>query len=378
MRKKLLFIHNKLVCGGAENALFSLLCLLDKNKYDITVFVLNDGGEWEQKFQNEGIRVIHSYSRLIPGQRVRNFIRRKRVDWARRNSAKNLIRIVTREKFDLVLGYHVPAAFMYAGLELRAKKIRYIHGDARQDHVLKNNLKASNKCIKQYDRVICVSHTAKQAFEDVTGIYDKTSVCYNPIDSEKIYTGGEKLANITLPKKYICAVGRLSIEKGFARLIRIHKELNDEGVAHHLVIVGDGPEREHLEKLAQELGVEDTLLLVGYQQNPYPYMKNSLFTVCSSFTEGLPVIAMESLCLGIPIVSAYPSVGELFDGKCCGIITKNDDKSLKMGIRKMLTDMDYYKETVLHAQQQGKAFSAEAMIAQVEGLFDAVIEGGQL
>lgn len=372
--KKLLFIHNKLVCGGAESALFSLLTLLDKTKYDITVFVLNDGGEWEQKFLDAGIRVIHSYSRLAPGHRVRNFILRKRIDNARRHKGKNLIRIAAREKFDLVVGYHVLAAFMYTGQEMEAGKIRYIHGDARQDHVLKSNLLTSAPCLRAQDRIVCVSNWAKQAFEDVIGISEKVSVCYNPIDSDRIFAGAQEEPAEKLPEKYICAVGRLSLEKGFARLIRIHKRLCDMGIKHSLVIVGDGPEKENLQQLITELGAQDSVLLAGYRVNPYCYMKNSLFMVCSSFAEGLPVIAMEALCLGVPIVSAYPSVGELFGEECCGMITENDDDSLEAGLRKMLTDGVFYNKALEGAKARSAAFSAKAMVTEVERIVDSVME----
>ena len=146
--------------------------------------------------------MIHSYSRLVPGQRIRNFIRRLQIDCARRSLGKKLVQIAVKEDFDLVILYHVPAAFMYAGMELDARKIRYIHGNAKQDNCLKSVLDASAKCINQCDLIICVSQLAKQAFEDVTGIHDRISVCYNPIDSEKVIEGAKEKIAEALPNKY--------------------------------------------------------------------------------------------------------------------------------------------------------------------------------
>lgn len=372
--KKLLFIHVKLVCGGAENALFNLLNLLDRSKYDISVFVLQDGGEWEQKFKDAGIRVIHSYDRLLPGRRIRNFVLRKRIDYTRKHFGKGLIHLATGEKYDLVVDYHSIAYFKQICRNVPGKKIKYIHGDVATNQPLRGFIDAISGELNGYDRLICVSEAAKAALAERTGLGELCQVCYNPIDSRQIVDkAAEQVCD--LPKmKYICAVGRLSPEKGFSRLIRIHKVLYDQGLEHSLVIVGDGPEREVLDTLVAELDCQDSVVLTGYRSNPYPYMKNSLCTVCSSFTEGLPVIAMESLCLGIPIVSAYPSVGELFGNECCGIITENDDDSLEEGIRKMLSDPEFYRRAKAGAEKRSAAFSADNMIKQVEQIFDTVME----
>ena len=78
--------------------------------------------------------------------------------------------------------------------------------------------------------------------------------------------------------------------------------------------------------------------------------------------------------MGIPVVSAFPTVGELFGAECCGIITENDDASLEEGVRKMLTDADFYLQAKRGAEARSSAFRAEVMIKQVEQIYDAVME----
>ena len=58
---KIVFLHNQLVCGGAEKALLDLIKLLDKSKFDITVYALHYGGEFEEEFKGTGIRVLNPY-----------------------------------------------------------------------------------------------------------------------------------------------------------------------------------------------------------------------------------------------------------------------------------------------------------------------------
>lgn len=372
--KKLLFVHVKLVCGGAENALFNLLNLLDKSKYDISVLVLNDGGEWEQKFQDAGIRVIHCYDRQYPGQRIRNYILRKRIDYTRNHFGKGLIPLATGKKYDLIIDYHTIAHFKRVCQGVSGKKIKYIHGDVETNPTLRGFVDAIRGTLLEYDHIICVSKEARGAFVRMMAMEDKSGVCYNPIDSQQIITKAEEpVCDIPL-QKYICAVGRLSEEKGFSRLISIHKKLIDQGLEHSLVIVGDGPQWDELQDQIRRLSCHDSVVMTGYRANPYGYMKNSLFTVCSSFTEGLPVIAMESLCLGVPVVSAYPSVGELFGEECCGIITGNDDSCLEEGIRKMLVDTEFYRRAKAGAEKRSQVFSSETMVKQVERIYDTVME----
>ena len=86
------------------------------------------------------------------------------------------------------------------------------------------------------------------------------------------------------------------------------------------------------------------------------------------------MIAMESLCLGVPVVSAYPSVGELFGEECCGIITGNDDSCLEEGIRKMLVDTEFYRRAKAGAEKRSQVFSSETMVKQVERSYDTVME----
>ena len=59
---RIVFVNYQLICGGAEQALFDLINLLDKEKFEASVFVQHEGGDWEEKFRNAGILVIYDYS----------------------------------------------------------------------------------------------------------------------------------------------------------------------------------------------------------------------------------------------------------------------------------------------------------------------------
>ena len=98
-------------------------------------------------------------------------------------------------------------------------------------------------------------------------------------------------------------------------------------------------------------------------------MKNSRFLVNSSFTEGLPVIAMEALCLGVPIITPIPAVAEIFGQENCGLITENDNASLEAGIKRMLVDEEFYQQVKAGAIKRSSFFDGKRMVAEVEDMF---------
>lgn len=373
---KILFIHSQLVCGGAEQALFDLISLMDKTKFDITVIVQIDGGIWEQKFRDAGIKVMSIWScqknSKYPIAKLKNLLKRKQIVKAIANDGEGLLDICFDQKFDVIVSYHV-WSMPKMGFSRQAKTVKYIHGDAATHPPLAKNILAQLNELKRFDRIICVSDIARRSFEAVSGITKNVSAHFNPLNSKNVQALAKQEIFLPGDGPIICAVGRLSEEKGFERLIRIHKRLLEEGLYHRLVIVGDGPEKEHLNEVVREVHGEESVILAGYRSNPYPYMRQSAFVVCSSYTEGLSVIAMEAISLGIPIVSSVPSVGEIFGGNFCGLITENDDISLENGIRRMLADPLLYAQAKVGAESRSRFFDGKRMVREVEDEFMALV-----
>lgn len=369
---KVVFIHYKLVCGGAEQALFDLIQLLDKDKFDVTLFVQSPGGPWDQRFVDAGIHVVYDYSCRKPTwnpiRKAGNVVKKLRTAEAYKRQGEGLLDVVLETPADIVVSYSAWCHDLIA-FTRNAKAVKYIHGDPGTNPVYRAEAENQKPVLQRFDRVVCVSRAAWNSFREITGFSEGVELHYNPIDSASVCAKAEEAVQLPGEVPLVCAVGRLSAEKGFERLIVIHKRLLDEGIRHNLVIVGDGPDRDYLHRLVDALEVQDSVILAGFQSNPYPYMKQSKFLVSSSFTEGLPVISMEALCLGVPIVSAVPSIGEVFGDEMCGIITENDNRSLEAGIRKMLTDADFYAQAKAGAVKRSGFFDGRRMVREVEEMF---------
>ncbi|MEA5388463.1 glycosyltransferase [Haloarculaceae archaeon H-GB2-1] len=100
----------------------------------------------------------------------------------------------------------------------------------------------------------------------------------------------------------IVSVGRFSDQKDFETLVRAFGTVRERTDAK-LVLVGDGPNRERLERLTDSLGLADAVDFVGYRDNPYPYMAAGDLFVLSSHYEGLPNVLIEAIGVGTPTVA---------------------------------------------------------------------------
>lgn len=137
-------------------------------------------------------------------------------------------------------------------------------------------------------------------------------VIYNGVDAESVRRQSEESAS-ALPEFSFTAgsMGELSKRKGMDKAIRgfanFRLRVPGSGKAG-LVIIGDGPERPALERLARELGVSDAVRFTGFQGNPYPFLRRCDVFVMTSHNEGIPNALLEAMALGKPVV-ATPAGG---------------------------------------------------------------------
>lgn len=374
---KIVFIEDCLVCGGAEKALFDLVLLLDKEKFDITVLSQKPGGPWDKKFKDAGIHLIYDFSCRKPTwnpiTKMGNIVKKLRTDAAYRNNGEGLLEVCYPEGADIVVSYSM-WDYIKSGFVKNAKSVKYIHGNMETDKAFRELILRDAELLPKYDRIVCVSQVAKEAFVAKTGISKGVEAFINPMNSDYVRELAKEPVDIPTDLPIICTVGRLSYEKGFERLIVIHKRLVEQGIAHRLVIVGDGPDADYIKRTVNAMDAQDSVILAGYQANPYPYIKQSRFLVCPSFTEGLSITAMEALCLEVPVVAAVPSVAEILGEESCGLITENDNQSLMAGIKKMLTDEQFYQEMKRGAERRSHFFDGKRMVSEVEDMFLRMME----
>ncbi|GIL27279.1 glycosyltransferase [Actinocatenispora comari] len=131
-------------------------------------------------------------------------------------------------------------------------------------------------------------------------------------------------------------IGRCSPEKNHARLIRAFADVHRDDPATRLIIVGSGPLFGQLTELVDELGLADSVILAGQQNNPHAIMRHCDCFVLSSNYEGQPMVILEARVLGLPVVSTeFASVrGSLPEG--VGLVVPRTDEALADGMRAYL------------------------------------------
>lgn len=188
--------------------------------------------------------------------------------------------------------------------------------------------------------VIVPSHGAAEDLARTSGLaLDAIHVLPNPVTSSRL----DELARAPCPHPWledpdipvILGVGSLTPRKDYETLIRAFAEIRRERVCR-LVILGDGKARSRLEALAGELGVERDVLLPGFSDNPYAWISRASVFGHSSRWEGLGIVLVEALALGIPIVATDCPSGpaEVLDhGRHGRLVPVGDPSALARALR---------------------------------------------
>jgi glycosyltransferase involved in cell wall biosynthesis len=173
------------------------------------------------------------------------------------------------------------------------------------------------------DRVLCISEYTRAQLMALCDPDDwaKLDVVHCGVDVTQ-YRPAAVAPRAAGPVR-IVAVGRLSHEKGHPVLIRAFARLRARGLDVQLTLIGDGPFRDRLTELARSLGVDDALSFegaVGQDDLPAHLQRADVF--CQpSFAEGIPVVLMEAMASGLPVVSsAVAGIPELVEHGSTGLL----------------------------------------------------------
>lgn len=155
-------------------------------------------------------------------------------------------------------------------------------------------------------KAVAVSEAVKRDFLDVVGGEEPVTVISNGIDIQALWESAKKSKTLELSRPYIVSVGRLVDVKGFDVLIKAYA-VSRVRQTHDLVIVGEGKQRQGLESLVAENGLEDCVHLTGYVKPPFGIVKNAALYVGASFHEGFGLALLEAMCLGVPVLASRVS-----------------------------------------------------------------------
>ena len=247
------------------------------------------------------------------------------------------------DSFDEVISFsHMSGEHSFYGgtpqyvLQLRnpGKRICYIHCDYMHSG---NRSLYSDKVYSKFDEIVCVSNSTKEVFlKALPQLQDKVIAKRNYIDGEEI----RRLANkepYLYDKESINAivVARMTKEKGILRIIKVFENLKKD-IKVRLYIIGDGKERNEIEKKIIKSNLEDKIVLLGEQENPYRYMINADFLIVPSYHEAAPVIFQEAIELNLPVLTTRTTSADEMIGNKYGMVVDNNDDALREGVLQFL------------------------------------------
>ncbi len=313
---KILVVIPSIACGGAERVVSLLTQEWSRsNSVDVVIF---DGNDISYKIAADIIDIDVKSSKHLINQLFNSLIRIIR-----------LIKIISNRKPDRIISFMESANFPSIIASTYTKDLSRltvsIHNNPDSFHYLYKILIPI--LYRKAGRVIAVSKGVCGAVESLCKSNIEIECINNPIDLvdviHKVDDGIKEEFNINSP--YILAVGRLSYQKGFDRLLKAFSDLKFDNCK--LVILGEGPKRKELEQLIFCLGLEEKVFLLGIVANPYPFYKNAEIFVLSSRFEGWGNVLLEAMAAGCPVISYDCLHGpeEIINDNVNGILVSEGD-----------------------------------------------------
>lgn len=387
-KKKVLFLNHTLGAGGAEKVLVNLVNHMS-DKYDVTVMTVIDTGVFKKDLVpnvtyktmfkipfKKGNDDNKSGSLLNGASKIKKTAAKCYSFMWKFMPTKLLYKWKIKEKYDIEVAFlEGICAKIISSSNQDSKKYSWIHVDVinenKSDAVFLN-LNSAKKCYNKFNKVVCVSNQVRERFiEKYEYDENKVVVKHNAINTKEIIEKASKKINIDIPKEFkLVTIGRLSKQKGYDRLVSIAKKLKKDKIPFHLWIIGVGPKEQELKQYVEENNLTKEVEFLGFQKNPFPYLKAADLFVCSSRAEGFSTVACEATVLGVPIVTTNCSGMEELLGKSeYGIITENSEKALYKGLKEILIDdkkYKYYKKQIAKIKDN---FDISNTVKEVEEMF---------
>ena len=211
-------------------------------------------------------------------------------------------------------------------------------------------MRRTAKGLAHYDYVVSISkEMALEGARLFPWLRDKLVTIYNAVRRDHLLRRASE--EVTHPLWYrlshegfMLAVERLEeSQKDLTTLIEAYAVLTHKmSYVPHLVVLGEGKDRETLQSLIDQRGLTEHIHLLGFTQNPYPWMKHAQLMVHSSKFEGLPTVLIEALMLGKQIIASDCPTGPreiLADGKAGILVPVGDVQALADAMHAVLTDV---------------------------------------
>lgn len=331
--KKILFKSGSTMLGGLEKVQVEYINYLVESGYNVKVVIENDNGinnKLESDIKEE-IIYLKNYEYIKRMKRLRDekeksifskLIYSYNLSREKKYSENKFIEIYSEFNPDIVIDFDSSLTRTIKKLK-KSRNILWIHSSVENWKKKKSRIKKYVKKIEDYNTIICI---CKEMMDDLKKLNEKLEskleYIYNPINEERIIKLSRKEFSEEelklAEKKYLLMVSRLdTVPKDFETLVKGFDIAKEKGYEGELYILGDGPDRDKVERLVKKSKYSKEVKLLGSKINPYNWMKNADKLILSSKYEGFGIVILEGLILKKVCISSNCKTGpkELLDKK---------------------------------------------------------------
>ncbi len=336
---KIALVGYMLAKGGMERVFSTVSELLFTAGFEVHVLVLED----EIEYPHYGTLLnLGKYSKYQKYFKLRKYLKNHQFDYI----------IDFRHRINPLMEL-VFLHYIYA----RFKTIYTVHTSILSIHFTKNEWVAK----QIFDNVYKIVSVSSKMNEKIKTSYDFEEGIVIPncvSDQNNSFSCQEN----ELPYQYIILISRMVAMKQLDKLIETYSKSDLPDKEIHLVILGDGEEKNHLQELILEFQMSKFVHLLGFKENTSCYLKNAKFLVLTSQYEGFPMVVVEALNAGIPVISFDCETGpsEMIVNEKNGLLVENQDfEAFQKAMNTMIENEVLYQSCKENARISVTKFSPE-------------------
>jgi glycosyltransferase involved in cell wall biosynthesis len=365
--RRVALVITELEPGGAERCLVEIAIGLDRTKFSpLVVSLAPPPFDAEKRILIERLQTAGVPTHFLNATRVWDFY----------NAVRQLAELFRREQIELVQTFLFHANIVGARAARTANVPHVLAGirvaDPRPWRIFVERWATANA-----DRFVCVSQSVAEFSRHRGFASEKLVVIPNGVDVSRWRASHKLDANplgLAEGRRGILFVGRLDKQKGLDRFIRELPAIFHSLPEHDLILVGDGPQRGALQRLAHQLGLDSRVHLLGWQPDAAPFIAAAEILVSPSRWEGMPNVVLEAMAAGKPVVATQAEgtvellgIAALEQTAAVGDWPSFRQRLIEIGKNPQLATELGEKNRARAAQ-----FSIAAMVQRYERLFESI------
>jgi len=373
--KKIFFYTDTPIAGGAEKHMLLLADKLNREKFAVTLVCsrYKQLNEWCEQFRSAGIPVI-------------------RLNVSHKHDPRHFFELkkLLKEHTPDLLHLHLwnPGSCRYAFMAADPKKIKIIatEHDPFPLPGLKKNFKKN--CIRKTAHTIAVSDANREMLLKIYPLLKgKITTVHNGIDleafdrelvhfsSQERFRIRQKVFGAGNDDLVILSIAALHPRKGLKYLLEAFASVYEKIPAAKLVIVGEGPQKQELEKLMKKLEIDNGVVLSGYQSNIPKILKSSDMFVLPSIKEAFGLVLLEAMEAQLPIIATnVGGIPEIVQNHKSGeLVDPADAEMLADKMIELIRNKPVREKLAFLGHHRVKEFDAGVMVRKTETLYDNIL-----